>query len=187
MPTKAQIDFSHKWRYPHFSANDLCDVSGIGRQVLRKYIRAGVLFTESQHKTTAGKARYFSLGDLCQARFMWKLMEVFEMSADRARHMAWGFTGAMHSLALSYYQTEDFDKTLLAVCWPSQFNDAYGEQAREGKHIQSDMDSSIYPPEFCGLVITRQKLWDTVVSPCLEFAEEYMEARRDDAQTNPRT
>lgn len=163
-------------------------MSGIGPEALRKYIRIGVLFTESKYQTTQGKARGFSLGDLCQARAMGKLMEVFEMSADRARYMAWGFTTAMKVLAMADAQGEGFDKSLVAVCWPARGNDAYGDYAIPGGKIQALMDECIYEPEFCGLIITRQKLWDTVVSPCLLFARlKHMEARRDDAQTNPST
>jgi hypothetical protein len=117
---------------------------------------------------------------------MGKLMEVFEMSADRARYMAWGFTTAMKVMALADAQGEGLDKSLVAVCWPARGNDAYGAHAIPGGEVQALMDECTYEPDFCGLIITRAKLWETVVGPCLEFAETKLEARRDDAQTNPR-
>ena len=180
-PAPTLLQFDQTWRNPIFSTKDICDVSGIQQEALRKYIRMGTLFTESRYQTTQGKARRFSLGDLCQARAMWNLMAVFEMSADRARYCAWGFTTAMRVMALAYAQGEELDMSLVAVCWPARGNDAYGAHAIPGGEIQPLMDECIYEPEFCGLIITREKLWDTVVSPCLEFALENMEARRDDA------
>ena len=175
-------DFDRTWRNPVFGSGDICELSGISLPALKKYVRTGVLFTESRYQTKKGKARGFSLGDLCQARAMGKMMEVFGMNADRARYCAWGFTTAMKVMAMAFAQGKDLDLSLLAVCWPYEDNrECYGAHAIPGGELQSLLDECIYRPQFCGLVVTRQLLWDTVVSPCLEFALQNMEARRDDA------
>lgn len=160
-----------KWDDPVFSPAELAEVAGIGVEALKKYIQRGTIFTESRYITKQGKARRYSLEDVCQARAMGLLLNVHGMSPDAARRIAWGISDAMRELAEAHSQDREIDMSLLVVRWPTPtgVGETYGSHGIKGEELATFVSDIVWPPQFGMFCITRQQLSSEVVVPCLDF------------------
>jgi len=142
---------------------------------------------ESRYITKQGKARRYSLGDVCQARAMGLLLAVYGIGPDAARRLAWGMTCAMREIAEAHSQDREIDMSLLVVRWPTPtgVSETYGSHGIKGEELATFVSDIVWPPQFGMFCITRQQLSSEVVVLCLDFLKyKQKEARRDDAPTN---